>query len=145
MLLERHGIISLIPHAGLTALLESVEAWDSLTLRARAISHREPGNPLRRAGMLSAVAGAEYAAQAAAVHGALCGGGALKPGFLAMIRDLHWTRERLDAVAGDLDIRVELVSAQSGSTLYDFTIDDGSKPLLRGRLAVFFPIATTDS
>ena len=144
-MIDRNGIVSLIPHAGRMALIESVEAWDSLTLRARAISHRESGNPLRRAGMLSVAAGAEYAAQAAAVHGALRGGGAPRPGFLAMIRDMYWTRDRLDAVAGDLDIRVELVSAQSDSTLYDFNIHNGSELLLRGRLAVFFPIATTDS
>ena len=139
MLLDRDEISALIPHAGRMALLESVDAWDSLTLRARAISHREPGNPLRRVGELSVVVGVEYAAQAAAVHGALSAGGASRPGLLAMIRDLHWTRDRLDALAVDLDIRVELVSAQSDSTLYDFSIDARSKPLLRGRLAVFFP------
>lgn len=139
MLLDRNDISGLIPHAGCMILLESVLACDPLTLRARAISHRDPGNPLRRGGALSAVTGAEYAAQAAAVHGALSAGGAPRPGFLAMIRDLHWSRDRLDAVPGDLDIRVELISAQSDSTLYDFTLDAGSEPLLRGRLAVFFP------
>lgn len=138
MLLDRDVISGLIPHAGCMVLLESVLAYDPLTLRARAISHRDPDNPLRRGGQLSAVVGAEYAAQAAAVHGALSAGGAPRQGLLAMIRDLHWTRDRLDAVAGDLDIRLELVSAQSDSTLYDFTLDAGSEPLMRGRLAVFF-------
>lgn len=139
MLLDRNDISGLIPHAGCMVLLESVLACDPLTLRARAISHRDPGNPLRRGGALSAATGAEYAAQAAAVHGALSAGGATRLGFLAMIRDLHWTRDRIDAVPGDLDIHVELVSAQSDSTLYDFTLDARSEPLLRGRLAVFFP------
>ena len=144
MLLDRNDISGLIPHAGCMILLESVLACDPLTLRARAISHRDPGNPLRRGGQLATVTGAEYAAQAAAVHGALSAGGAPRPGFLAMIRDLHWSRERLDAVPGDFDIRVELVSAQSDSTLYDFTLDAGCEPLLRGRLAVFFPRQPTN-
>ena len=144
MLLDRDDISGLIPHAGCMVLLESVLACDPLTLWAQAIGHRDPGNPLRRGGALSAVTGAEYAAQAAAVHGALSAGGATRPGFLAMIRDLHWTRDRLDAVPGDLDIRVELVSAQSDSTLYDFTLDAGCEPLLRGRLAVFFPRQPTN-
>ena len=141
MLLDRDDISGLIPHTGCMVLLESVLACDPLTLRARAISHHDPGNPLRRGGALSAVTGAEYAAQAAAVHGALSAGGATRPGFLAMIRDLHWSRDRLrlDAAPGALDIRVELVSVQSDSTLYDFTLDAGNEPLLRGRLAVFFP------
>ena len=146
MLLDRNDISGLIPHAGCMVLLESVLACDPLTLRARAISHRDPGNPLRRGGQLAAVTGAEYAAQAAAVHGALSAGGETRPGFLAMIRYLHWTRDRLDVVpGGDLDIRVELISAQSDSTLYDFTLDADSEPLLRGRLAVFFPRQSTSA
>ena len=143
MLLDRDEISCLIPHAGCMVLLDSVLACEPPILWARASSHRDPGNPLRRGGAMSALVGAEYAAQAAAVHGALSAGGAPRPGFLAMIRDLHWTRDRLDAVAEDLDIRVELVSAQTDSTLYDFTLDAGSEPLMQGRLAVFFPRQAT--
>ena len=152
MRLNRPDIARLIPHAGRMVLLDGVLDWTAETLRARACSHRAPDNPLRRAGRLSILAGIEYAAQATAIHGALLkvdapdcpeDGGA-RPGVLAMARDIRWTVDRLDTLADDLDIQVQLLTAQTDSTLYDFRLTAAGAGLLSGRLAIFFPaVATT--
>jgi len=172
MLLKRSAIAMLVPHAGSMVLLDGVIGWTAETLQAKASSHRAGDNPLRRADRLSILTGIEYAAQATAVHGALLtsrpGGcaeergasvaadeppdGGVPPtanlhprrGFLAMVRDIRWTCDRLDTVAADLDIHVHLVTAQAESTLYDFRLAAAGAELLSGRLAVFFPEGTTN-
>ena len=61
-----------------------------------------------------------------------------------MARDIRWTVNRLDTLADDLDIQVQLLTAQTDSTLYDFRLTAAGAGLLSGRLAIFFPaVATT--
>lgn len=141
MLLNPSAIARLIPHAGRMVLLDAVVAHDEHGLWARSGSHRHPDNPLRRGPRLSPMAGVEYAAQAAAVHGALLAGedAGPRPGFLAMLREVSWTVERLDDIAADLDIRVRLFEAQPDSVMYEFQVEADGGVLLTGRLAVFFP------
>jgi predicted hotdog family 3-hydroxylacyl-ACP dehydratase len=118
-------------------LLEEVLQWDENTIACRACSHRDPANPLRSAGGLSAVVGVEYAAQAVAVHGGLTTKAATaKPGFLAGVRDVVCRTERLDLERGDLTVRATKVAAESGRLLYDFRIEGGGRELLKGRLSV---------
>ncbi|PYI82543.1 MAG: phosphotransferase, partial [Verrucomicrobia bacterium] len=64
-------IRTLIPHSGLMCLLDSVIEWDDQSIICISNTHRDPANPLRREGQLSAVHAFEYGAQAAAVHGGL--------------------------------------------------------------------------
>lgn len=146
MLLDQAAIARLIPHAGRMVLLDTVIAHGDRVLLARSGSHRRPDHPLLRGARLSAVAGAEYAAQAAAVHGALRAeaGAGPRPGFLAMLREIRWTMDRLDDIAADLDIRVRLLEAQLSSAMYDFRIEADANALLSGRLAVFFPEPVAD-
>jgi predicted hotdog family 3-hydroxylacyl-ACP dehydratase len=141
MSLTHAEITRVIPHAGRMALLDEVVAFSDTSLRARSGSHRLPDHPLRRDGRLSSSAGVEYAAQAAAVHGALVAfrEAGRRAGFLAMLRDVRWTVERLDDITADLDIRVQLVTSQTDSVMYDFVIGEADSTLLTGRLAVFFP------
>lgn len=145
MLLNQSAIARLISHAGRMVLLDAIVAHDDHGLRARSGSHRHPDNPLRRGQRLSPMAGVEYAAQAAAVHGALLAGedAGPRPGFLAMLREVSWTVDRLDDIAADLDIRVQLLEAQPSSVMYDFRIEADGAVLLTGRLAVFFPEGVT--
>lgn len=118
-------------------LLEEVLQWDENAIACRAVSHRDPANPLRSGGALSAVMGVEYAAQAVAVHGGLSRK-AEKPkkGYLAALRDVECLVERLDTEAGDLIVRATRVAAESGRLLYDFRIESGGRDLLKGRLSV---------
>lgn len=124
-----------MPHAGAMCLLEAVEQWSESAIVCHARSHRDPGNPLRSAGRLAAIMGVEYAAQAVAVHGGLSGE-VPRMGYLAALRDVECSVERLDTIAEDLTIHATQVAAQSGRLLYDFRIEAAGRELLRGRLTV---------
>src|SRR2546429_9635671 len=54
-------------------LLDEVTRWDDRSIMSVSNTHRDPANPLRRQGRLSAVHAFEYGAQAAAVHGGFRG------------------------------------------------------------------------
>lgn len=131
------SIRDLVPHQGAMCLLAEVLEWDADAIACRASSHRDPANPLRAGERLSAIAGVEYAAQAAAAHGSLTNEtSAPARGYLASLRDVHCLVERLDAETGDLIVRAHKVAAESARVLYDFRIDAGGRELLRGRLSV---------
>ena len=81
--------------------------------------------------------GVEYAAQAVAVHGAVIEQSSIaRKGYLAALRDVVCSVERLDTQDGDLVVRTTRVAAESGRLLYDFRIEAGGRELLKGRLSV---------
>ena len=81
--------------------------------------------------------GVEYAAQAVAVHGALTeNSSSAKKGYLAALRDVVCSVERLDTQDDDLVVRTTRVAAESGRLLYDFRIEAGGRELLKGRLSI---------
>jgi predicted hotdog family 3-hydroxylacyl-ACP dehydratase len=129
-------IRELVPHHGAMCLLEEVLEWDESSIACRATSHRDAANPLRTRDGLAAVMGVEYAAQAVAVHGSL--GTEKKPdmGYLAALREVICSVERLDIEKGDLIVRATQVAAQSGRLLYDFRVESGGRELVTGRLSV---------
>lgn len=136
MKLGRDAIARLLPHAGAMRLLDEVVAWDGDAITCRASSHRDPANPLRSAGGLSAIVGVEYAAQAIAVHGGLLEQSRPRTGYLAALRDVVCSAERLDGEAADLMVHATRIAAESGRLLYDFRIASGGRELLSGRLSV---------
>ena len=131
-------ICARIPHGGSMCLLDRVLAWDAVHIECRAVSHRDPANPLRRAGRLASVCGIEYAAQAMALHGSLLAAADAPPtlGYLASLRDVSLDVERLDDVAVELTIHAERLSGGADSFLYSFRVTAGERPLLSGRSAV---------
>lgn len=136
MRLDRDAIGRLVPHQGAMCLLEEVLDWDENTITCRAISHRDAANPLRSAQGLPAIMGLEYAAQAVAVHGSLISNSGQQKGYLAALRDVVCSVERLDTQDADLVVRTTRVAAESGRLLYDFRIEAGGRELLKGRLSV---------
>src|SRR5437762_13790353 len=89
-------IRTLIPHSGSMCLLDSVTQWDDRSIVCVTNTHRDPANPLRRAGRLSALHAFEYGAQAAAVHGGLrarSAGATAPPGYLAALRNARLRSE----------------------------------------------------
>jgi len=140
MSLNRAAIENLIPHAGDMVLLDHIVSYQADSLHARSTSHLRASNPLRHGQKLPISAGIEYAAQAAAVHGALTAqtGSADRPGFLALVRETHWHVDRLDNITSDLDIRVTQLSAQPATVMYSFQVSAEENTLMTGRLAVFF-------
>jgi predicted hotdog family 3-hydroxylacyl-ACP dehydratase len=135
--LGRDAIAKRVPHQGAMCLLEEVLEWDENAIACRAVSHRDPANPLRGGDGLSAIAGVEYAGQAVALHGSFTKElGEPTVGYLAGLRDVQCFVERLDAVPGDLTVRATKVAAEGGRLLYDFRIEGGGKELVKGRLSV---------
>ena len=137
--LDHAGIASRIPHRGPMCLLDRVTAWSADRIDAVAVNHVDPAHPLRTSSGLLASAAIEYAAQAPAVHGALCAsaaGGTASPGFLASARDVRLAALRLDDLAGELLVTAERQAADAGRLLYAFTVRHQGRDIASGRLAV---------
>src|SRR5262245_35719953 len=124
MLLAKSQICSLLPHTGDMCLLDGVERWTDEEIVCRTTSHRDAANPLRRDGMLSAIAGIEFAAQAIGAHGRLASSNHAKPaaGFLASLRDVTLAVDRLDDVPEALTIRVQRLADSGESVMCRFSI-----------------------
>lgn len=138
MLIGRTEIASLIPHGGPMCLLNGVERWDEGTLRATATSHRDPQNPLRAGKGLAVLCGVEYAAQAMALHGRLAAPETARPraGYLASLRNLRCSVERLDELGPRLIVDVEKLMGDGAHVIYRFSLGDGAIVALSGRAAV---------
>jgi predicted hotdog family 3-hydroxylacyl-ACP dehydratase len=137
--LDHEAIAGLIPHAGRMCLLARVDGWDARQIRCAAMSHTAGDHPLRSASGLLASAAIEYAAQAAAVHGALtarAAGHTAAPGFLASARGVRLRRLRLDDLAGELAIETEHLAGHDRQLLYAFTVRHAGATVADGRLAV---------
>ncbi len=139
MRLNRDALCRLMPHAGAMCLLDGVADWNRTQIECWTRSHRDPNNPLRRHGALHAVHGVEYGAQAAAAHGGLLAevaGRGSERGYLAAVRDLTWTVERLDTIGADLIVRGERIHGDAGSVIYRFAVAAAGRPLVTGRVTV---------
>lgn len=137
--LDTEQIARLIPHHGTMCLLAGVQGYDAQGIECVAASHRLPTNPLRENGVLHAVCGVEYAAQAMAIHGALLAGGndsSPRGGRLAGVRSLELSVCRLDNIQADLKISARQIMGDCDSMVYEFSIDIAMQNLLRGKATV---------
>lgn len=136
--MTRAQIAGLIPHAGAMCLLDGVLSWDENRIRCVSRSHLDTGNPLRAGGLLPAVCGIEYAAQAMAVHGGLAGKVRDRPlaGFLASVRGVTCSRDRLDDLDGNLFVEAVRVLGDEARVIYEFRLWVGEMEVLSGRAAV---------
>src|SRR3982751_5470128 len=129
----------LIPHSGLMCLLDEVTQWDDRSIVSISNTHRDPANPLRRYGRLSAVHAFEYGAQAAAIHGGLrarAAGTIAPPGYLAALRDgrLHVTR--LDYIHLPLQISATRLYGEGANTVYEFILSAAMIVIAEGRVTI---------
>ena len=132
-------IRTLIPHAGLMCLLDEVTRWDERSIVCISNTHRDPTNPLRRQGHLSAVHAFEYGAQAAAVHGGLrarAAGTIAPPGYLAALRGgrLHVTW--LDYIHLPLQICATHLFGDAANTVYEFVLSTATVVVAEGRVTI---------
>lgn len=138
-MLDAAQIAKLIPHHGSMCLLGSVLHYDMQGIRCSASSHRLASNPLRENGILHAVCGVEYAAQAMAVHGALLSGQGDKPprgGRLASVRSVEFSASRLDDLEVDLEVCATQLMGDANSMVYEFTVTAATQTLLKGKATV---------
>ena len=142
-MLNHAEIAARIPHQGKMCLLDAVTAWSESQIHCRAISHRDPANPLRAAGRLGAANGIEYAAQAMAIHGALLANSGDRPrqGYLTSVRSVTLHVAQLDDLTGELDVQAERMSGDSNNILYQFSLSHAGHCLLEGRAAVVLDAA----
>jgi predicted hotdog family 3-hydroxylacyl-ACP dehydratase len=136
--LGRDWLDANLPHQGSMSLLDTVVEWDAARLKAVATRHRDPGHPLRRGEELPIACAIEYAAQAAAAHGALLASRPSGPGMLVAVRSVEFSAARLDDVAGPLDIAVEPLGGGDSGVIYRFEVSAAGRPLATGRLTVAF-------
>ncbi len=138
MRITRAQIAAMIPHEGAMCLLDGVVHWDERRIRCFTRSHRDPGNPMRAGGVLPALCGIEYAAQAMATHGALAGSVAGRPrgGYLASLRDVACSRPRLDDLPEELIVEAERAMGDEAHVIYRFWLRAGGIEVLSGRAAV---------
>ena len=132
-------IRTLIPHSDLMCLLDEVMQWDDRSIACVSNTHRDPANPLRRQGRLSAVHAFEYGAQAAAVHGGLqarAAGTIAPPGYLAALRNgrLHVTR--LDCIHLPLRISATCLYGEGANTVYEFVVSAATVIVAEGRVTI---------
>src|SRR5512134_893196 len=135
MLVTRAQIAGLIPHDGSMCLLDGVLQWDASHIVCVSRNHRTADNPLRSNGLLPAVCGVEYAAQAMAVHGGLAGKLVRKPraGYLASLRNVECRRDRLDDLEGDLVVEAERMAGEGAHVIYRFRLRVGDVEILSGQ------------
>lgn len=132
-------IRTLIPHSGLMCLLDEVMHWDERSIVCISNTHRNPANPLRRQGRLSAVHAFEYGAQAAAVHGGLrarAAGTIAPPGYLAALRDGRLHATRLDYIHLPLRICATHLFGDGANTVYEFVLSAATVLVAEGRVAI---------
>jgi predicted hotdog family 3-hydroxylacyl-ACP dehydratase len=137
--INKAEIRKLIPHSGLMCLLEEVTQWDDRSITCVSNTHRDPANPLRRDGHLSALHAFEYGAQAAAVHGGLHArsvGTTAPPGYLAALRDARLHVARLDDIRSSLQIRANRLFGDGANTIYECRVSADNVPLADGRVTI---------
>lgn len=142
--LERAAVLRLMPQQGAMCLIETILEWDAVRLLARVGEPTAAAHPLRAHGRLGSAIALEFAAQAAAAHGALLGALAMAAGapssvLLASARAVRLHGLRLDT-AGDAPLLVEVrrLHAEAGGAVYEFTLRAGATghPLADGRLGL---------
>jgi len=121
-------------------LLDVVQSWDATTIVCQAASPTGD-HPLARGPTVPAVVAVEYAAQAAAVHGALLDDSAApRRGMLAKLTDVELADVALGAAGGTLVVIAELLSRADSGCMYRFEVIERHVCIARGRLTVAFSL-----
>lgn len=143
MTADRAAIEGCLPHADRMVLLDAVVRWDATRIACSALPPTEE-HPLARDGAVPSISAAEYAAQAAAVHGFLIDRPAgPRQGLLAKLTDVELATARIPGDRGSVLVKAELLSRTAAGCLYDFEVACDRTPIARGRLMVAFKERTT--
>lgn len=115
-------IADLVPHSGDMVLLQEIVRFDDDGIVAHTNTHKDADNPLRFNGRLTAAAGAEYGAQAMAVHGGLMGGNSA--GYLSALSNVTFHVPYLDDVEGVLSVEGQKKMHDGHFLVYTFSVND---------------------
>lgn len=124
-------------------MISRIEAVDASVIDCVADNHADPLHPLRHVDCLPITAGIEYGAQAVALHSILCArptdsGTVPQPrtGYLAVLRDVRWYRDRLDQEPAPLRITARLLAELAAGLHYRFALIAGGRSLIEGELII---------
>jgi predicted hotdog family 3-hydroxylacyl-ACP dehydratase len=134
--LSGDSLAALLPQRGAMRMIDTVLTHDARRIVCLSARHRDPANPLAEDGVLSPLAGIEFAAQAIAAHGALLAGGAPALGWLARVRDCVVQCERMDRLATPLRIEAERIAGSDRALSYRFALSAEGTVVLRGEVLV---------
>jgi predicted hotdog family 3-hydroxylacyl-ACP dehydratase len=137
--INKAEIRTLIPHSGLMCLLDEVIQWDDRSITCVSNTHRDPANPLRRDGRLSALHAFEYGAQAAAVHGGLRArsvGAIAPPGYLAALRDARLHVASLDDIRCVMQVHALRLFGDGANTVYECRVSARDLPIAEARITI---------
>jgi predicted hotdog family 3-hydroxylacyl-ACP dehydratase len=124
-------------------LLDAVVRWDATRIACSAMPPTA-NHPLARDGAVPSVVAAEYAAQAAAVHGFLLDRPrSPRQGLLAKLTGVELETAWIPRDRGTVIVMAELMSRTSAGCLYDFKVACDRTPIAHGRLMVAFTQPTT--
>ena len=113
--------------------------WDARHIRCAAESHRDADHPLREGGGLPVWAGIEYAAQAAAVHGALLVAVPRpRAGVLGKLSRVRPGCEWLDRIASPLVFSATLLHRDPSGGIYEFEVHGDDALLLHGQFTLMY-------
>jgi predicted hotdog family 3-hydroxylacyl-ACP dehydratase len=140
--ITRAHIEHMLEHAGDMCLPDCVTEWDSQKICCSAPAP-QAWHPLMREGRLPAIAGVEYAAQAAALHGALLDAVRTpRPGMLANVRDVTLHRTWFLANDAALTVHAKLLSRSDAGCRYSFEVASGRESVISGNLMIVFTAQT---
>ena len=139
MELDHAAIAARLPHTGRMCLLDRVLQWDEHRIRCSAVSHRDTDNPLREGAGLATLAGIEYAAQAAAVHGALLRGETRpRSGVLASLKNVICTRPWMHEIVEDIVIEANLLHSDPTGGIFAFDVFASEERILSGQFTLMY-------
>lgn len=137
--MTRDQLCARIPHTGPMCLLEQLLAWDDERVLCSTRTHRDPANPLRRDGKLSAIHVVEYAGQAAALHGALAKATAYDGKgprtLLAGVSYLRCEVDFLDPLDGIMEISAVHEFSSIRGSIYHFSATVNAEQIAQGRFS----------
>jgi len=141
--LNRTDIRGLIPQTGAMCLLSGVSAWDETRLIAQSDRHLQPDYPLRVEGRVRTVCALESAAQAMALHGALCAGGTAQSGYLASVRGVNLHQPWLPDAPMQIQVNAVWTDQQGFTDTFAITCDE--QPLISGKITIFLSNTVGDN
>lgn len=144
--LAEPAIRNLLPHSADMCLIQTLLEWTPEHAVCETRTHLLRPHPLADGDRLGSANLIEYAAQCMALHGALLGqqngpadaGAAGTHGVLAGVRRVNLNLADLATIAGPLSLRVSLMSGDSKTAIYDFSVSADDKLLADGRATVMF-------
>ena len=136
MQLGRASIQRLVPHADAMCLLDTVTDWHAQSIACQA-AQPNASHPLSRDGKVPAIMAVEYAAQAAAVHGALLDQ-AVGPrkGMIAKLTAIDLPCAWFPST--DITVHAQLLSRTAQACLYAFSVIGGNCAIAQGHLLIAF-------